>query len=1102
MTSDMKNDLIKAWDVSFEGRCIPLTYDQATERLAAICPEETGAVLLKKMMTDDWVRITVYGVYELSPSALKIRQKMGGNEVTKAVIPVKACVTKDVEPWKKFKRILSYYIECVHHQERSQEYLFAADEGRTFFVPSLPTRWLRALGEEQPIINIPLSKHDQVAARTLICRSEFDEDIYIGYPLTAVHHNGKLFYSPIALIPVDIEEHDSRHLKIRVRHDEADLNQVWLNYQISADEKEQLIRLLLDVHRHDDYRGLTDVFHALPVLERYARQGKPGLFNPDYLQLTLPRLTKKGSEACNVAAIFVGRNLKYSRMLTKELRYIQDSPDEVLDKTALAYIFREPRLKNQQLSSHQVFSFIDSNDDQHKAIFRALNFSTGKITGPPGTGKSQVAVNIIANLIVRGQTVLFTSRNHKALHAIAERSSALLENKGMELLQYCSLPDGTACDPWFKRDPSTILGRAAITLSQPQLKAWYELLEEADRYWNELVPPLEQRFKQSAELGKVQHAVEQKEKALMKLLGNGISEMPKVSFFKELKRYSQHLREKPSGKGIVSDFKRFLWTIIYGKKHSNAFVRLEQMIPSRVKKHLTISLIRTEMERIIAAFDEYSRCVNNREKICGDCREDSNLQLVEEELHQRTSQLQRGLPDALAYFMAMTADAMKSDDMQDHIKALMSSMKRSDSLYLSHGLSSTLHDSDCLSFRHYLNLAPAWATTLLSMTKASPCLPAVFDKVVIDEASQCDVASIIPALFRAKGVVMLGDPKQFPPVISLKKDRNDYLINKYAVNDIACSIFDYTESTAYNTLNEPAVLLSHHYRCHPEIAEFFNESFYGNQLSVFTDAKRLLAPYGMKPGVDWVDVRNDVSAEMDAVEQRVKELVKAQYQGSVGVITPTRKLADELDERLNRYRHCFDGELIVNTVNAFQGGEKDVIIFMLGITDSLRSGHKWYISASDHYYIYNVAASRAKACLVLVGDREKCRQMNHPIISRLAALPFEQKSLSEKPIFDSVWEERLFRAFAENGINAQPQYHLVGRRLDFAIITESVKLDVEVDGVRWHTDVYGGRKIDDVWRDLQVMAAGWQVQRFWVYELERDMAACVKRIKDVLSEQG
>jgi very-short-patch-repair endonuclease len=58
-----------------------------------------------------------------------------------------------------------------------------------------------------------------------------------------------------------------------------------------------------------------------------------------------------------------------------------------------------------------------------------------------------------------------------------------------------------------------------------------------------------------------------------------------------------------------------------------------------------------------------------------------------------------------------------------------------------------------------------------------------------------------------------------------------------------------------------------------------------------------------------------------------------------------------------------------------------------------------------------------------------------------------------------------------------------------------VKLDIEVDGRRWHQDADGNRKLDDHYRDAQLRSAGWKVVRFWVDELARDMEGCLDRIE-------
>ena len=63
----------------------------------------------------------------------------------------------------------------------------------------------------------------------------------------------------------------------------------------------------------------------------------------------------------------------------------------------------------------------------------------------------------------------------------------------------------------------------------------------------------------------------------------------------------------------------------------------------------------------------------------------------------------------------------------------------------------------------------------------------------------------------------------------------------------------------------------------------------------------------------------------------------------------------------------------------------------------------------------------------------------------------------------------------------------------------TLKIDLEVDGRRWHTDIDGNRKVSDIWRDHQLKSMGWKVIRFWVDELDKDMERCIGLIEQELT---
>jgi superfamily I DNA and/or RNA helicase len=105
--------------------------------------------------------------------------------------------------------------------------------------------------------------------------------------------------------------------------------------------------------------------------------------------------------------------------------------------------------------------------------------------------------------------------------------------------------------------------------------------------------------------------------------------------------------------------------------------------------------------------------------------------------------------------------------------------------------------------------------------------------VIIDEASQCEIPPIIPALYRAKGVTVMGDPDQFPPVINLRESRHIYLrYYKHQLKDMD-EKYDFVTGNAYKIVPETPLMLKEHFRCDPQIADYFNRTYYNDKLPDF-----------------------------------------------------------------------------------------------------------------------------------------------------------------------------------------------------------------------------------------------------------------------------
>ena len=191
-------------------------------------------------------------------------------------------------------------------------------------------------------------------------------------------------------------------------------------------------------------------------------------------------------------------------------------------------------------------------------------------------------------------------------------------------------------------------------------------------------------------------------------------------------------------------------------------------------------------------------------------------------------------------------------------------------------------------------------------------------------------------------------------------------------------------------------------------------------------------------------------------------------------------------------------ELKVGTVDGFQGQERDLILFSPCVGPrSPQSGLTFFQKDTRRL---NVAISRARAIAMVFGDLEFARSGNSKPLRRLASMATEPRAKGGEGVFDSGWERKVFHALKARGLEPHPQHEIAGRRLDFALFgVNGVKLDLEVDGRKWHESPDGRRKTSDIWRDHQLKSLGWRVRRFWVDELANDMEGCLDRVEQDLS---
>lgn len=262
---------------------------------------------------------------------------------------------------------------------------------------------------------------------------------------------------------------------------------------------------------------------------------------------------------------------------------------------------------------------------------------------------------------------------------------------------------------------------------------------------------------------------------------------------------------------------------------------------------------------------------------------------------------------------------------------------------------------------------PIIVTTCISAHRLGEPEP-MFDMVVMDEASQCNTAVSLVPIVRGENLMLVGDPQQLNPVILLDEATNLKLRKRYSVADE----YDYRKNSVYKTyLACDAVsdetLLHNHYRCHKKIIEFNNQKYYHSQLQILSKSRE------EQPLVFW-DMGIAYSDEKNTAPEEAREI--ARYAASnpdknIGVITPFVNQRKRIVEELERANVK---NVVCGTVHAFQGDEKDVILFSTAITDQTYAGtYEWLKNNKE---LINVATSRAKDKLIILSSRKNLERLH------------------------------------------------------------------------------------------------------------------------------
>ncbi len=616
----------------------------------------------------------------------------------------------------------------------------------------------------------------------------------------------------------------------------------------------------------------------------------------------------------------------------------------VQDNTVLAsYLEPSKEPKKREIASTLIYPF-GLNQSQKKAVENAFSSQVSIIQGPPGTGKTQTILNIIANAVLQHKTVAVVSNNNSATLNVAEK----LEKKGVSFL--------TAFLGSLKNKDRFLTEQSG---QYPDMSEW-ELEPELKKELSESVKSL------SAELNKMldkKNRIAEIEQELLEL-------QPEQYHFNE---YYATVEGLPEGElnGLTSRKILSLW--LEYERHTERNEKLGLL----KKLSIIFRFNRSALNLFLRVPELVIPYLQSRFYIA-----------KKEELQTERAKLEKELAD-------YSFDAKMEELSQKSLKLFRAELAKQ---YCWWGGRQKFAIKDFRGNAAIFNQEyPVVLSTTYSI-KGTLSIEHVYDYLIIDEASQVDLATGVLAFSCAKNVVIVGDLKQLPNVLTGEDIQvAEEIWNRYSFEEI----YHFTKQSLLSSAvarwsDAPSVLLREHYRCHPKIIGFCNQKFYQGQLIVMTEdhgENHVLTMYRTAAGNHARGHLNQ--RQIDVIQEEVLPfLAKAGYQ-DIGIITPYRDQVKAVAAQLGP-------EYEVDTVHKFQGREKDAIV--------LTSVDNVIGDFVDDPNMLNVAVSRAvKALVVVMSQNPQNDKTNYGDLARY--IGYNNCEIIDSSVF-SVFD-LLYKGYAQ-----------------------------------------------------------------------------------------
>ena len=363
---------------------------------------------------------------------------------------------------------------------------------------------------------------------------------------------------------------------------------------------------------------------------------------------------------------------------------------------------------------------------------------------------------------------------------------------------------------------------------------------------------------------------------------------------------------------------------------------------------------------------------------------------------------------------------------------------------------------DDIEFSALFSAFPIWLVSLNTLYRVLPLKPEMFDLVIIDEATQCNISSCLPALYRAKRAMVVGDTKQLRHYSFLARSKESQLMTKNNLTLDDNGIVSYRDNSILDlTLNalsshKQLAFLDEHFRSKPELIHFSNNCFYQNKLKVMQHrpctSSGHLHVYRINGSRDKSGINHLEAAEViESIHRLISEGALTGAHHSIGVISPFRNQAEYLSKEIeinfsesDIIRH----KIRVATPFGFQGEERDIMLISFSVdNDSKRAAV--YLNKAD---VFNVTVTRARQQQLLFISIDETQLPEQNLLRRyLASInEFEAKHSLTSELDE--FQKSVIHSLTAYEIDTWPGYAIAGTDIDILCRYQGQYLAIDLIG--------------------------------------------------------